>query len=92
MELTTTITCRTRVVATLEETGELSLKAFAETEYAPGRTTSADVGLAEFPEAVRAELKTALEAALTAAAATLGPRIAAARLKSAEVAATYGEI
>lgn len=92
MELTTRITAQTRVSATLEESGTLSLKVFAESEYAPGRTTTAEVPMSELPQPVQDAVAAALREALEAAAAVLGRRVARAILKSTEVASGFGEI
>jgi hypothetical protein len=90
MELTSTVHCTTRVLATLHEDGELALKVVGHAEYAPGRTTSAEV--VDLPAEISDPVKAALMAALEAGAVALGPRIARAIAKSAEVSAAHGEI
>lgn len=90
MELTSKIAAHCRVVASLEESGELTVKAFAQAEYARGRTTTADV--IEIPPAVRAHVEDALRAVLEAAMPALGVRIQRAVHKSTEIAAAMGEL
>lgn len=92
MKLTTTIECTCRASAQIAEDNTLSLKVFAEAEYAPGRTTTADVQLSELPPAIVSAVQVALAAARDAAAALLGARIQQSVHKSAEVAAAHGEI
>lgn len=90
MKLTTVVEAKTRVCATLEEDGTFSLKAFAEAEYAPGKTTTAEVHITD-PTQVDA-VKAALHAALTGAAQILGGRLNKSIHTSAEVSARHGEI
>jgi len=90
MELTQTITCITRVSASLEEDGRLAIKVFAQADYAKGRSTTAEV--ADIPGPLREAAQKALQAILDEAAPRLGPRIGHAIHKSAEVAAAHGEI
>ena len=92
MELIHTIECKTHVSASLKEAGEFGIKAFAEAEYAPGRTTTVEVALHELPTTVQTRVREALHDALSAAHALLGLRIGQAIHKSAEVAARFGEI
>lgn len=92
MELTHTIQAATRVCATLAEDGALALKVFAETDYAPGRGTTAEVHQHELPPAVQAAIKAALQAALSHATEQLGARLAKAVHVSADVAARNGEL
>lgn len=94
MELVSTITARTRASAGLEEDGSLSLKVFAEAEYAPGMTTTAEVQLAEIDPEKADAVKAALAAVLVdeGVNALLGDRLPKAVLKSAEISAAHGEI
>lgn len=100
MELTQTIKCQTRVSASLDESGTLSIKVFGTAEYAPGTketpgpTTTAEVFGNEIPEGVRDALRAAMQAALdgTEVQKLLGDRIGKAIHKSAEIAAAHGEI
>ncbi len=105
MDLVQKITAKTRVSATLEEDGTLSLKVFGQAEYAKGKTTTAEVGAEdlgfdkeqkEFDPKLQAKLlddvKAALKAVLADAAPILGQRVGKAIHKSAEVAAAHGEI
>jgi hypothetical protein len=92
MELTTTIACRCRVSAGLEEDGRLSVKVFGEAEYAEGRTTTAEVPGHEIADALKDKLAAVLGEILAAATPALGPRVAKAIHKSTEVAAAHGEI
>ena len=100
MELKQTIQCTTRVCASLEENGSVSIKVFGSAPYAPGGddapgpTTTAEVGAADIPEALRATLASALAAVLAdeQVQQVLGNRIGQAIHKSAEVAAAHGEI
>jgi hypothetical protein len=90
MELTAKIAAHCRVVATLEESGELTVKAFAQAEYATGRTTTAEV--IEIPPALRAQVEAVLGLVLEAAMPALGERIQRAVHKSTEIAASMGEL
>jgi hypothetical protein len=90
MELTTTVDCRCRVSATLEETGELSLKVFGQADYAKGRSTTAEV--IDIPPVLRENVKAALHEVLKAAEPALGPRIQRSIHISGTVAAAHGEI
>ena len=92
MKLTSVIECKTRVSAGLEEDGSLSLKVFAETEYAKGRTTTAEVGVVDISAEMQDVVRAALQAAMDEAGNKLGQRISQAKHKSAEVAAAHGEI
>lgn len=92
MKLTNVIECKTRVSAGLEEDGTLSLKVFATTEYAKGRTTTAEVSVDDLSAETKEKVAEALTLALDEAAEKLGPRITQAKHKSAEVAAAHGEI
>lgn len=92
MELTQKINCRTRVVATLQENGDLSVKAFAEAEYAKGCTTTAEVSGGDISPAEQEAVTAALGQVLKSATGALGSRIGRSIHKSAEVAAALGEI
>ena len=94
MELTTTVSCRCRVSAGLDEAGQLTAKVFADAEYAPGRRTTAEIAQAEIAPSLVTNLHAALKAILEAVSKSplLGRRIQAAIHKSAEVAAAHGEI
>jgi hypothetical protein len=91
MQLQTTIDATTRVSAQLEGAGALRVTVFAQAAYAPGRTTTAAIEIAEIPEPLRAELARVLTAIHDQAAPALGPRLQRAIAKSAEIAAQMGE-
>jgi hypothetical protein len=92
MELITKINATTRVSAGLEEDGTLSLKVFAQAEYAPGKTTTAEVPSSEIPDALKAKVAQALADVAEHAQPALGPRLQRAMVKSHEVSAQMGEL
>lgn len=90
MELKSNVDAICRVSATLEEGGAVSVRVFAQAEYAPGATTTAEVN--DVPQELRSQLQSVMEKILTSAENKLGPRLQRAIHKSTEVAASYGEI
>ena len=93
MDITSTISCQCRVVASLEaETHVVSVKVFAEAEYAPGRGTTAELGRDELPRDLVERVRAVLAEVQAYAEPKLGARIQHAIFKSAEVAILMGEL
>jgi len=92
MELHATISCTVRGSAQITEQGDLSLKVFAQAEYAPGRTTTAEVQMHELSAETQAAVQGALAAAVAEALELLGSRIQKAMHKSHDVSVALREI
>lgn len=92
MDITHTIDATCRLSLGYTEAGELSVKVFGQADYAPGRSTTAEVSGSELSSAVRQQLEAAARAALDEASPKLGPRLMQAIVKSTEVAASMGEL
>ena len=90
MELTQTVQCTCRVSATYEESGELSVKVFAQAEYAKGRTTTIEAK--SVSDVLRKRLADVCQEILDQSSDGLGPLVAQAIHKSTEVAAARGEL
>lgn len=93
MELTSKIKADCRVSASLDgDTGESIVKVFAQADYAEGMSATAELPADDIPMELRARVQDALAAVLAYAEGKLGPRMAKALVKSAEVAAQFKEI
>lgn len=92
MEIKTTLTAACRVCATLEEDTRLSVSVFGVAEYAPGRTTTAQLTT----ENIRTDLVERLRGVLVDIAAehehALGRKLQQAVYKSTEIAVQMGEL
>lgn len=92
MELITKIDARTRLSATLEEDGALSVTAFATAPYTQGASATAQVVTCEIPDDLRKELAHVMAKVLQRSHLLLGERLPRAVHQSVEIAARMGEL
>ena len=91
MELTTTLTAACRVAASLQDDGSLTVSVFAQADYKPGASTTAQVTATDIPDALRMRLQGVLKEILASVEDRLGPQLQRAVYKSLDVAAAMGE-
>lgn len=90
MKVVSKLEAKVRVTASLDQDSQaLAVSVFAQTEYAPGRTTTAQVH--DVPEALQDSLRAILNEIGRHAETDLGNKIQQAVFKSVEVGAQMGE-